>query len=273
MSYRRRSYSRAPVRAYGRGRRVMGRRVGARAYRRVMPRMRALSRFPAGLSGGRGATELKSIDSKLVSPPISSAGNVHIAQVVYASPLNGAAFYQRIGTRTRGKSLEIRGKIAQTNTNTAAVNSSFARVIILYDRQANGALPTIADILTDYAYDGSTESNAFSGLNMNNRDRFLILRDRKIHLPAVGPLGIPPVNTTPAAVIVRETLTTDQSSSFVVNEFIKLKGLETHYKASTTGGIGDISTGSFLLFLISSGDLGYPAAYSMNYSARFKFFD
>jgi len=268
MSYRRSAYggirSRRPIyTGYARARRMP---MGRSQYRRaVVPRARVLARYPAALSGGRGATEMKSTDTEgTQSINIFQAGN---AFQVMKMPVNGAAFYNRIGTRTRAKSLHIVGAIRPSFLNSAAVKNDFIRIIILYDRQANGSAPSVADVLTDYPATGVAESGSvFNGLNMNNRDRFLVLRDRKFSTAYI------PINGGGTAAF----LITDPNmpNTFTFNEFIKLKGLETHYKLSSTGAIGEVAIGSFIMLtqgLESAG--GATSAWEFNWRARFKFFD
>lgn len=270
MSYRRSAYggirSRRPVYSgYARARRMP---LGRSQYRRaVVPRARVLSRYPAALSGGRGATEMKSTDSQgTASVNIFQLGNVF--QIINM-PINGAGFYSRIGTRTRAKSLAIFGRIRPSFSNTIAVLPDVIRIMILYDRQANGAAPSVADVLTDYPTTGVAETGSvLHGLNLNNRDRFLVLRDRKIATPGLGVAG---VNANPGWLV----LDPNMPGTFMYNEFIKLKGLETHYKASTTGAIGDVSTGSFIMLtqcMESAGAIG-DSAWTFVWRARFKFFD
>lgn len=186
-------------------------------------------------------------------------------------PGEGASFYDRIGRRTRGLSLEVRGMIQPTLLNVAEVPQQFARVIIYYDRQTNGALPSIAAVLTDYETGGSpTSGTVFTGMNMDNRDRFMIIRDRKLVLPPIGALGVPSVAT--ATGLTHNSADLKES---MVNfcEYIKLGGLETQYKASAGGLAADISTGSFGIIVISSGDANATAAYSLKFNTRYKFYD
>jgi len=224
--------------------------------------------LPAALNSGTrsGGTELKSVDQPGGQVSIFTAG--FIGPVVQP-PVEGSSFYHRIGRRTRGVSLEIKGIVSPTlDVNaTAPVNAQLARIIILYDRQANGANPAIADVLNAYNNAGATSGGTpYDSLNMNNRDRFIILRDRFMYLPPLATLG-----GTPAKI---QGVTVDPyaNKSLIYHEFIKLKGLQTHYKAST-GGIGDIATGSFLILTISNGDNNTVGQWALNYGARFKFFD
>lgn len=256
------------------------RRAAYRPVRRVARRRMSMYRAPAALVGGRGATEMKSVDYGPISAFLgtfnAAPASPYVANVS-GIPLNGAAFYNRIGTRTRAVSLELRGCIEPSNVNETVVNAGFARVAIVYDRQPNGSFPKYDDIFTDYDSAGSTASGAFSGVNMNNRDRFLVLRDRKLLLPA---LAATTGGGTPFSAVRDQGFKPtpgDDNNSLVFREFIKLKGLESHFKAST-GAIGDIATGSFLIALCHETDwqnLATPrhAAWVLNFETRFKFFD
>lgn len=258
------------------------RRAAYRPYQRVARRRMPMYRAPASLAGGRGATEMKSVDLGQVIVPIGGYHTGPPAYVPYvaqvsAIPQNGAAFYNRIGTRTRGVLLEIRGSIQPTNLNTGVVYAGYVRIVVVYDRQPNGSYPTFAEVFADYKTGGTTESGATSGLNMNNRDRFLVLRDRKLLLPTLD---------APAGGITHKieqgfTITpADDNNTMVYREFIKLKGLESHYKAST-GAIGDLATGSFLIMTCHEYDYGdtataggvHPTGWGLSFNSRYKFFD
>ena len=252
-----------------RPRRVLRGRYGRSAVRRIMPRMRTLSRFPASLYGGRGATELKSVDSSLLTRQLTTNGVTGVVELLMVPPVNGAAFYNRIGTRTRAMSLQITGAIRPTYTNPAAKLAGLGRIMIIYDRQPNGSLPNAgSDVIADFPYNGVPVTNAMSGLNMNNRDRFLVLRDRKVKLPAIGINGAAPASSP------NEFIDCAQDGGFVFKEYIKLKGLESHYKASS-GNVGDIATGSFIILCSSTADaaVGTDAAWEFGYCARLKFYD
>lgn len=255
-----------------------------RDYLKVAVRsMRAASRGPrpsqlAVLRGARGATEVKSVDNLNGQPnaiPFNTAGIVvsplgSAATPTGGYPVEGAGFYNRIGRRIRMMSLQISGQIAPSTGNAAAVNEQFARVLVVYDRQPNGAFPSVADVLTNYDEAGGTSAAqpAFQHINMNNRDRFQILRDRKIILPPLGING-----ATPAA---QTNIVVDANSStgnkFLFEEFIRLNGAEMHSKAST-GVIGDISTGSIFVLCVSSADSNATAAWTLYMTCRLKFLD
>lgn len=176
------------------------------------------SRIPASLMAQprTGPTELKSTDQATTAIAFLTAGTVAL---VVAPPLEGASFYQRVGRRIRMKSIELRGEIQPSNGNAAAVTRQFARLLVIYDRQANGALPAVADILTGYNAAGATSSTVYDGLNMNNRDRFLVLRDRKLYLPPLGINGATPAASQGVALVGNR-----DNEDLLIREFIKLKG-------------------------------------------------
>lgn len=213
--------------------------------------------------GGRGAypgqlrsikPEVKTVDLFQFATNFDTIGTFTCVNL----PLEGASFYNRIGRKIMAKSLHVFGHIECTDGNAGATGEDYGRLMVIYDRQPNGALPAVADVLTSYNNAGATSSTASDSLNMNNRDRFVVLRDERIVLPAVGALGVTPINSSLGT---DPTLSTSKRE---INFFIKCKDLETHFKASA-GTIGDIATGSIFVFSISGqshGNLAYIAAVS-----------
>lgn len=161
---------------------------------------------------------------KYNSPPLANTMNILI---------QGAAPYQRIGSHVNWKSMRIR---VAFRPNGTAVQDAL-RMVVIYDRQTNGVAPTWADVIQDTDQSGATGTYNLSGLNMNNRERFLCLADSTIVVPSIGTwtppgtgLGIP-----------------DATRSLLIDRYIKLRDLTSHYKA-TAGTVGDISTGGLFLF-------------------------
>lgn len=246
-------------------------------------RGRQLVSIPAALRARSmmGGTELKSMDngkfnqyaSTLAGPgvPIQFTGAGTVNSLTY--PIEGSSFYNRIGRRTRGVSLELHGIIEPTLTNTAATKAQYARIIIVYDRQSNGATPAVSDILLDYFVGGQTSTTSQSGLNMDNRDRFMILRDRKVLLPPLGISGVAPTTTATGLYTINSDV---KESSFNYSEYIKLNGLETQYKSSTPSSesnIGDVATGGYLVVVIQEQILTTQVAWQLSFQTRLKFLD
>lgn len=110
---------------------------------------------------GRGP-ELKSHDlSTTFAPPLTAT---------FSSPqcLNliaqGASQSERIGRRYVVKSVQWRAVFDHADP------ASQHRVLVVYDKQANGALPSTSDVL-------AASQNFNSPMNLSNSDRFVILQD------------------------------------------------------------------------------------------------
>lgn len=219
---------------------------------------------------------MKSSDTTIYCPvhggtpiPFANEANAVVRSLV-SYPIEGSSFYNRIGRRTRCVSLEVRGFIQPSKGNAAAVDAQLARIIILYDRQPNGAAPTLGTVLTDYDFNGTATTSAQSGLNMDNRDRFVILRDRKLILPPLGVNGVAPTTTSPNVYTTNSDLSDSQMNYC---EYIKTQGLETQYKGTGGGTISEVATGAYLILLIAQTDSNGTPAWQLNFTVRQKFLD
>lgn len=160
----------------------------------------------------------------------------------------GAAFYNRVGSRVEMRNLHIRGQV----TNAATSTSCMLRLLIVYDRQPTGALPVISDILQSRDQVGTATTGGISEINLDNRDRFAILRDMQYYAPSC---------TNTAGVLTNGPQFPGQDNQqWDVNEFIKLKSLGTHYKSSTNPSvIADIATGALYACFVATVDATWQA--------------
>lgn len=192
---------------------------------------------------GRG--ELKSVDG--ISGQSSNVVVGLSTSTVQTFLCNGTAvgtnYYNRIGRRIEMASLHLKGVITQTGNVTTVTD--YCRLAVVYDRQCNGSAinpPNLfADIDSSGAVTGSTPS---SGLNPDERERYLILADIKLALPATTTAGL-----TGASDGI--------STTYNINRYIKLNGLLTHYSGDTDL-VASISTGS--LYVIGMGNLAAGSA-------------
>jgi len=162
----------------------------------------------------------------------------------------GSQNYDRIGRKITLKSLQIHGKLNVLSNETTT--GFVIRMIIVYDKQPNGASPTYSDVIKSQDISGATSSSYSDFVNLDNRDRFEIVRDHFFQLGqfttspdfATGPLTVP------------------------VNEYIKLGNRETCYNAGNAGTIGDITSGAIFLFLMAD-----DAGANSDLSFRIRFTD
>lgn len=154
----------------------------------------------------------------------------------------GATSYNRIGSKIQVKSIQL--KVGYRLIGSAPV-STLVRFLVVYDRQPNGAFPAIGDILSDNI---STAPSFHSGINMANKDRFIIIRDQYRPLCVAG------------------------GNVAVVSEFIKLRQ-DTQFKSNTST-IGDITSGA-LYYIACTQDVGSgtSAAQQVFAHTRIRYFD
>jgi len=104
----------------------------------------------------------------------------------------GVDFYQRIGNKITLKSVRFRMNVAFTSGEISTGGT--IRVILFYDKQNSGSMPDSEDFLLEggarYAAGpaGFLEYENVQGLgsiNMGNKKRWIILKDKTMRLPTV----------------------------------------------------------------------------------------
>lgn len=214
----------------------------------------AYSRMPAILASNRG--EIKCVDIVTTNSPFQLAATPPVIALLNGVQ-TGAGFFNRVGSKVEMVNLHIRGFI--TNVSTAV--QDFGRIVIVYDRQPNGAIPIVSDILQTRSQTGAATNTGYSEINLDQRDRFQIIRDYEVHLPSV---------TNTAGVLTNVSYVSNDER-YAVNMFIKLKGMVTHFKSSSNPTtIADINTGALYLFCLDAIGAG---AWSFFWQARLRYMD
>lgn len=205
-------------------------------------------RNPTTLMAAKG--ELNAVDLPFATYVLNSTGSVTPLNLVRA----GSTYVNRTGRRIEMKSIRITGQITPV-PRTSTTQDDYVRVIIFYDRQTNGAVPLVADVLSTTDQAAANTTTSYSGANLNNRDRFQILMDYRCELP--GYTNTAGAISTPGF--------QDQTKEFTIDRYIKLKGQITQFKAdSSPAVIGDIATGGlFLLTLgaVAAGSEGWQGVF------------
>lgn len=199
--------------------------------------------------------ELKCFDVTPGNLNFQTSGTGTTVQV-YNSVPQGVEVYQRIGRKIYMKSLHIRGQIQCIAT--AAID--VGRILVVYDSQSNGGgLPVVGSLLQDC--NAGVNINGFSHININNRQRFKIIRDYQVILPAA---------TFTAGVITNPGHQDNIENSHMINWFIPLKGLESIFQATSTGTVTDIQSGSLLIFALSNAQ---DNKYTFSLTTRLRYYD
>jgi len=234
---------------------------------------RAIVNVPMSVMGGNylsnrpadfrsSSAEVKSVDLP-VAPYLISIPAIIVPLNLISS---GSSFFNRVGRRIEMKNIRVVCTIFFNPP--VAVNTLFpsfyVRFLIVYDRQTNGSIPSINEILQTTDQSGVNSTTAFSGVNLNNRDRFSILRDTRISIPQV-------TSSATGNVSLGATFTDPLKPLSNLDHFVKLKGLVTQYKADTNPSvIGDIATGG--LFWIMHTTAG-ASPWACEMEARLRYHD
>jgi hypothetical protein len=177
--------------------------------------------------------EYKVADVNSPGIPINTTGFF----TLLCNPTQGADFNNRIGRKIVLKSLYVRGQCGiepalQQPTNLTAAPQQLVRMVIFIDYQPNGAVPTVADLLT--------QPSAVSQLNLNNRDRFKVITDKQW---VIGPY------------FTSNTGALTANTGYAIKKF-KTLNLEMIFNG-TLGTVADINSGALYMFwigTIASGD-------------------
>jgi len=217
--------------------------------------------------------EVKSLDIGILT---AAPGGAALACNTTGSiiPLNlvqaGSSFFNRIGRKIEMRTVEFQGTFGAT-ANTATNGPYTMRVAIIYDRQTNGATPSLADIFQDTEQNGTNTTAAESGLNLNNRDRFSVIMDKRIMLPGASNSSGTVTNVYPNSFGGVDGETTGFG---LIHEYRKLGGLLTHYKAdSSPSVIGDVATGGLFLVTFATLVAGLECWTIKDWKVRMRFTD
>lgn len=189
---------------------------------------------------------------------LNTTGSIYALNLVQV----GSSMFNRVGRRIQLISMRMRIQIQVIIGITRSVPVDTGKIAVVYDKQTNGAYPTLADVYQDTEQTGANTATSISGLNMNNRDRFITIMEKNIVLAsgAVNPTGTV-VNSFP------QDLTT-----LYLDEYRKLS-LTTHFRSdSNPAVIGDISNGG--LYFITYANLAAGAeGYQVIWNCRLKYID
>lgn len=214
----------------------------------------------AAMHRGRGILgETKSTDFPTTSSIFllnAASGNLACLNLIQA----GSSFFNRIGRKVALKNIYLNGFIASVSSPAASLAQEYLRIIVVYDAQTNGATPVWSDVVQATTQNNATSSLTLDGFNLNNRDRFKILIDKRFTMPATTAAGAPSDGGVPAPTMCEAQ----------VQEFRKLNNIETQYKAdSSPAVIGDVATGG--IFILSQGTTG--GQWDFNWTARVRYTD
>jgi len=201
--------------------------------------------------------DVSSDNATLVVPPVATPD-----YLILNACITGAGFFNRIGSKITMKSVHIKINIApRIPTTPPGGNNQTVRWLLVYDRQINGAFPTISTLLADYQADGANNTVVLSGMNPTQTGRFIILREHFIKVFNVK---------NDASLTAAGQSFMEQDGQWFVNWFVKLKDLEAIYKADTANET-EFSNGGLYVVCISDCTSTDTSAVIYTYKSRLRF--
>lgn len=172
--------------------------------------------------------EKKYYDTDVVATIATTAGNL-LSNSIVAGITQGLTANTRIGKTVYPKGINLTFTLELPASNAAGSGSDVVRIIVFEDKQSNGAAATVANLLTNLAYD--------SYRNLEQVKRFRFLMDQTYQLNALGSADSNNNTFTPVNVLVKKNI-----------NFKKPCAIE--YDAST-GAITDLTSCNFGVAIIS----------------------
>lgn len=180
--------------------------------------------------------EKKNIDDTNSLSPGVAVDTFTAADLINGS-VYGASAVQHVGRKITMTSINIRYSAALAPTTTQGTQM---RLLVVYDKQSNAALPAITDILA---------ADSFNALNnLNNSDRFVTLFNHLTEPISVG-------------------------NNFAVAGVLSKKiNLDVIFNAGTAGTVADIQTGAISIWAAQTGNAAV-ASPVLTFRSRIRFLD
>lgn len=216
------------------------------------------------LSQKKHVGEIKDVDTQF---------GFSVSTTAFLAALNlvavGANEHNRVGRRIEMQYVKITAALTPYGGAHDFPQVDYYRISIVYDRQPNGALPAYADIFQSVDNAGTTTTNAFSEVNVDNKYRFVILSTDKYNVqPADGNAHVWGAPTSGG----NYPLAGDMTQSLKYEKFLPLKGLITQFQGDSAA-IASIATGSLLITAIAQNNTSSSVAVEVQGNCRVAYFD
>jgi len=219
------------------------------AFRFPRPFVRAAA--PLGAYGGQ---ETKFVDIPTTTTPILNTNTPIILNPVQ----NGNNYFERIGNKIKPRSLHIKGFYQNILTSI----QHLSRMVVVLDRAPSAqALPTAANILQERDQAGAATNGITSAVNMDNRNRFKILRDKWMIMPSCTLTGA----------VVTNPSNFDQQQCFLFDEYIRLDNIPEMQFVGTANPITSANINTNAIYILFTCQAGGNSMWQSVWSSRFKF--
>lgn len=193
--------------------------------------------------------EKKAYDINGTTYQINTTGSV----TALCTPQLGTDLANRVGRRIKLTSVYIRGDVGLEAAYTSAavqVHAQQARFILFMDYQPNGIIASATDLLT--------QATSWGQLNLNNRERFKVLKDKTFVFDNY-----------------EKSAATDANWGRTIYNFKCFKKLDEDcvFNSNNLGTIGDIQTGALYMLWIGSLASGANTDGNARLTTRVRFID
>lgn len=215
-------------------------------------------------TGAYNATYTQDVQPQQILNLNTGTGSVQMLNLIQ----QGAGIAQRIGHKVSLQSLRIRMNIVANGVFNAQPTNG--RIMILYDHNPDGSYVASNSILGNSIQSNSITTGLYSdNLNPNYFERMVVLMDKFISLPPY----------TNGSLSTSDTTGCTEICSFHIDEFIKLKDLESIYGNTSNGAatanpmtIAYIQTGA--IYILTYGDTAAASApWCLTGNCRLRFKD
>lgn len=214
---------------------------------------------PAVLFDNKKVTDIKMSHIKRVDLGYASdafAVNPAFIGVGLNRLVQGTGNYQRVGSEVHLGTLRLRGQVALPAASyLLASPACTCRLLVVYDRGGNGVAPVWADVIASTTLSGVVSSSVLDGPNLAGVQRFVIMHDRYIRMPARAVGGGIVGGFAP------------DSADIEIDEDIYLDGIPSRY-GTNTGSITDVNSGGLFLLLQSDQNV-----YDFAWAAQLSYID
>jgi len=183
--------------------------------------------------------ETKGCDIEINSSGVLSTTNTNAGMFTLNLISPGTGSYNRIGRKIQMKSVRLYGianMVWKTAATTGAIRGNTLRIVVVFDQQPSGAVPTF-DTIFGHTLQDATESTSFlDPIKYDSMGRFKILRDERI-------------DSNPTFVNDTGGTVDSGTNRCHFDIYIKLGNLETVYSGqSSPCTIADVSTGALYVW-------------------------
>jgi len=209
------------------------RRTGMEIVR--LPQRRFQLAMPRGSSR---PSSVKSVDTDLTLAPVIDTTSTNASVFVLNLIVPGTASFNRVGRKITMQSARLYGNFIYDYVPAATtlnLNANQVRMVLVYDKQPSGIIPSFDTIFGHTLPDGTEACNFRDPRRYDNFDRFRVLRDV--------------VETFVPRNFVTGGTVNDTAELRSFDVFVPLRGLTSNYSGqSSPQTISDISSGALYVY-------------------------